>query len=1418
MKKIKNIKVDNAFENNLKNLSLDIPKWTVCGICGVSGSGKSSLACDVIAKYALHAFSVSLPVKLRKKIENGREIKVDQIKYLPPVVLVDIKNANRSIRSTVATTSGLMSILRNMFSLMGKEQGDSKRTLYPRLFSYNIQESKGGGACPHCEGTGKADGIQVSSILKNEQKSLFTDAFSVINEKGIKYTKVSDLFIRAACAYKEIDIDKPISSYTKEELDYLLFGSEELVKFTDRTGANGGKKELAFPGVIPALLEVYKKNKNENIGKFITGGACTYCKGTRYNRSALSHKINNHTIADYLNLSISEAKREIESLVVLYGKEYGGFAEEFSEIASELERIGVGYLTLNREIASLSGGELQRIKLAKQLAMKLENICYVIDEPSSGLHDSNIVDLMNSIQRLRNLHNTVLLVEHNPLILNACDYLIELGPVGGSQGGNLIASGTPEEIIEKATLTGEMLKKTHQYSSESCISTSQKLGIYGVSVNNLQSVNLEIPLESFVTIVGVSGSGKSSAVNTALFDAVDEYLKTGEKKYSLSIDQTVKHIVKLNQNASVANSRSTVATILGVLDTIRKIYASLPLSKELGFDTSAFSKNGKNGACPNCAGSGVIVDEDQNEEICDFCNGSGYAKDILRIKYKGFNISELLALSIDDLTKIIEEPNVEKILKACQDLGLAYLSLDRKTPTLSKGEYQRVRLVTEICKAENKATVYILDEPSKGLHYADVDKIIGTLKRIVQEGNTVIAIEHNIDLIMNSDYIVEFGPGAGKDGGKIVYSGKIEGLKKAKTKTADAILGYKSPRQPDFGATEESGCFEVENSLFHFSLKKDCINVLRGKIASGKSSLLRDTLFANPLKRYLISVSNQGKYITRDIFAEKNKGPALPLSRLINEDTGVFGKNERVAETLNLSSKIEKMFYCSGKHPEDLVRSTFNFAKKSGKCSSCGGAGRFSYYDFEGIRRDADLEKDLYSLIADRTRLSRIAPLLKSEYGIDISQRIAEMSEEEKQIFLFGDRNKTVYYAPKKKEYFWEGCNSILYSNMSYASDSLREYCKNSFQRRKCCYCEGLGIAKRAQASEYRGLRYNAFVQTPVGDLYSILKQNEKEVEEDENSFLMVLNTMLRFGLGDLRLCDYTAELPVEKRMILQYILYRLNSLSDTLLCWDNFGSIDNLTVRDNILGDIREAIKEGMQVLLVDNRLSAQELHEVIIGDWEKAGTKEEFLFDRIRITRGAKIGASNALTPISVKDSFGNYTEVLSLVREAYKKKYPKFSFSGLKEAEKCDKCAGQGYYDVNVGDIGINRCVCPDCLGSGFSQEINACHISGENFGQVIRLPLNRLYHWCEESKFNKLAAILEIYLNMGLERISLCERIQDFSSNEKILLGITSFLTSSDHEAVIEDFSLNMSQNEYFSILQRMDTELMKRDKKIVIVER
>lgn len=1393
------INVVNACENNLKGINVSIPHGKICGVCGVSGSGKSTLACEVIAKYALNSFALGTPSSIQRSISDGITPKVDEVRDIPPVIYIDIKTANRSIRSTVATASGLMSILRNMFSACGKnDQEISGVRVYPRLFSYNISMVEGGGACGRCAGTGFSDSIAEEMIVTHPEKSLFSGAMDVVNEKGIKNTKITDLFLKAFCKEYDIDVEKKLNQYTTEETKLLFYGTDQIINFTDRSGTNGGKKSLAFKGIIGELLDVYCRTKNASIEKIVSKGECCACRGTRYNTLALSYKIDGYSIADILEMNVSDAKKVINQFANRYGTSIEGFAKEFSCIAQELENIGVAYLGLNRGVATLSGGELQRIKLARQIAMNLEGYCYVLDEPSTGLHNANIVALYSSLVRLKNNGNTVLLVEHSPLILKMCDFLFELGPFGGSKGGEVIAVGTPEEIMDGNSLTGLMLKRTAKIQPTGNHSGEKWIHLRRVTCNNLKGVDLEVPLNEFVTVVGVSGSGKSSAVNNAIFEAATEYIDSGRRLYDFASDDKLASIIRLDQNASVTNSRSSVCTFLGLMEKLKEIYVYQAERLKLDIAKAAFSKNSTTGACPVCSGRGVIIDEDQYEETCTACDGTGYKDEVLEVKYKGYNISELMSLTFDELIEVIDDAEINQMVSNCIDIGLGYLSLNRRSTTLSKGEYQRLRIAAEITQKKIGNNVYILDEPTKGLHYSDVSKVVDVLRRLVKEGNSVIAIEHNIDVILQSDYTIEFGPGAGNDGGKIIYCGEPSGLCKVSTPTANAI-------NIQIGTTVDKHLHSQTQDIYvptlngdFIQLKKNEINVIQGKIGSGKSRLLKDIMFANSLKKYMNCVSNQGKYLTRDILAIPFEGAKWPLTRLVSGGEEYFGKDERVIETLNLSSIVEKIFTRANNCDKNINSSCYNAKKRAGKCPVCQGKGRFLSYDFEMIFSDERLESSLINLLNNRSRIDRISPLLKRDYGVCISGKYSNLSEEDRWIYKYGDRKKTVFYAPKKKEYVWEGCNSFIYSNISYADEYFREKVKPTWEKRICPLCGQIGVTTEAARVEYLNMQFGKFVKCNIDELLLKLRDLDGKSNE-EKRLVSTLETLVSYGLGDISLYDYVVDLPKVSRCILQFLSYKAALLTNTILAWDDFSAIGDDTIKSRIICSLNEMIAKGITVLLVDNSFSNNDAHYIHLSEQESSKNDSCIGDIVIESADGDKYCAiGETKNGATIASEIG----IVTFIRDLFKKQYKKYSFTGVKDEEKCSKCKGKSYYEVNMGDIGYCRCDCPDCHGTGFSEAINACVIGQHSIGEVYKMTVLECIQWLTEIGMKRNAEEVKIFSDFGLGNVCITRKYCDLSTNEKSLFDSVLEIRRNSSLLLSQDFLCTASYAERQAILKKM----------------
>ena len=922
------IVIKNARENNLKNVSLEIPKNKLVVMTGVSGSGKSSLAFDTIYAEGQRRYVESLSSYARQFLGNTDKPDVDSIEGLSPSISIDQKTTNKNPRSTVGTVTEIYDYLRLLFARVGVpycpthhipissqsieemtnrvlqleentkimvmspvikgEKGtqadlfDNLRKegyvrvnvdgelrdlseniileknkkhnisvvidrlvikegirgrlfssletasnlshgkvvidvvggedivlsekfacpycdysldeLEPRIFSFNAPY----GACLQCKGLGVQYKLDLDLIIPDKNLSINEggiDAINVDESSNIIYTQLS-----AVSKKYDIDLDAKIKDIPKEKLDIILYGSPDMLDFNyvSKNGNTRNTKDY-FEGIITNLERRYIETKStwirEWIERYMNEVECPMCHGTRLNSNVLSVLIGKKNIYEVTELSILELKEFINSLKL--NNEQKEISDIIiKEINSRLDfliNVGLDYLTLNRAAGTLSGGESQRIRLATQIGSRLTGVLYVLDEPSIGLHQRDNQRLINSLLEMRDLGNSLIVVEHDTDTMLAADYLIDIGPGAGDNGGQVIAAGTPEEVMKnKNSLTGKYLtgELKIEVPKKRRKGNKKYLEIKGAKENNLKNINVKIPLGTFTCVTGVSGSGKSSLINEILYKAlaVSVYgskVKPGKYKEIKGLDNIDK-VVQITQTPIGRTPRSNPATYVGVFDDIRDIFANTKEAKIRGYDKGRFSFNVKGGRCEACWGDGVKkIEMHFLPDVyvpCEVCHGTRYNRDTLEIKFKDKNIYEVLNMRVDEAMKFFENhPKVLNKLQVLHDVGLGYVELGQIAPTLSGGEAARVKLAKELQKKPTGKSVFILDEPTTGLHSDDIKKLLVILQRIVDNGDTVIVIEHNLDVIKVADYIIDLGPeGGNKLGGNIVCTGTPEEVSKVK--------------------------------------------------------------------------------------------------------------------------------------------------------------------------------------------------------------------------------------------------------------------------------------------------------------------------------------------------------------------------------------------------------------------------------------------------------------------------------------------------------------------------------------------------------------------------------------------------------------------------------------------------------------
>lgn len=738
------IVVQGLTQNNLKHISFRIPKEKITVFTGVSGSGKSSIVFDTIAAESQRQMNATYPAYVRSRLPKYPKPAAERIDHLTASVVVDQSPLGGNARSTVGTISGLYSSMRLLFSRIGKPYAGTAS-----CFSFNDPN----GMCRTCSGLGKVTKVDINALIDPEKSW---------NEGCIR----DSLYRRGSWYWRQyaesglFDLDKPLKDYSREEYNLLLYGSRD------------GKGEQEHPKVTGIYHKYTKTLLNRDISSksrhtqeksqnLVTETECTDCRGKRLNEAALGYKINGYSIADMCGMELNQLK---ETLSQITDQTVGVLVQTLIEGLDRMIEIGLSYLHLNRETPSLSGGEAQRLKLVRYMGSSLTGMTYIFDEPSAGMHPRDVYRMNSLLMQLRDKGNTVLVVEHDKDVISIADHVIDVGPQAGQDGGEIVFAGSYQDLLKSDTLTGKAMCRPLPVK-ENPRRPSGSLPIRGACLHNLKNIDVDIPLGIMTVVTGVAGSGKSTLIS-----------KVFAKQYE-------NDIVMVDQGLITATSRSTPASYLGFFDAIRKL-----LAKESRKSDSLFSFNSA-GACPVCGGKGVLVTElafmDPIITECEACGGMRYNEEALACTYKGENIVELLGLTASQALEVFEDVKIKKRLKVMQQVGLSYLTLGQPLCTLSGGERQRIKLAKNLGK---RGGIIIMDEPTTGLHMSDIQNLLKLFDMLVPRGNTLIVIEHSLDVMKQADWIIDIGPDGGKHGGEIVFEGTpADMIKNAKTLTADSL-------------------------------------------------------------------------------------------------------------------------------------------------------------------------------------------------------------------------------------------------------------------------------------------------------------------------------------------------------------------------------------------------------------------------------------------------------------------------------------------------------------------------------------------------------------------------------------------------------------------------------------------------------
>lgn len=1187
------IVVLNAYENNLKNFSVDIPTGKMTALTGVSGSGKSSLLKNVLAASGARKYTCTQSKTIRSALMLSNYVKVDEVVNLPQTVFIDAKNAVTTPNSTVSTVSGVHELLRNLFLDLGEcycpfcgkrindtiklpksfvvdivcderydifltqiadygkivnelffdknqnvlpKRGKSARfaevhfeiencsekqiaeinkvfncivyvdryerydpikkvlcencgRAVPRLtrgrMSFFTPFDEGGGMCRRCNGSGQIVGTETKTLILDDNKTFLGGAICFVNDKGIKYTQVNVSIIKAFARRENIDLKKKVKDLSSTELEKLMEG--DVIPLSIAVG-HGKKISVIYRGVIGELKESFLKGKGVvQLARFFKKQCCSFCHGTRLDEELKGLRLYGKPLETFLRMTFSELREWCEVVQPQIDYKARPYLERLLHKVDNFCRISCGHLSLDRASNTLSGGELQRIRVCSLLNASVNGLCYLLDEPSSGLHEQDIESLGALLRDICDKGNTIVMVEHNRKMLSFCDWIVEIGPGGGENGGTLVFSDNIDNIANYESPTARLLSgKLKPIQKNVHAKIEDFLLFEHLEDNNLKDVTVSIPYGVFSTVCGISGSGKSTLLRNVLLERIGKNVK----KYNFA------DIVYLSQNSVAIPYTSTVAT---QVDCFNVIVSSFSKSSQI--PQEYFKPNSSKGKCPICAGRGVLVSpENELVGICHNCKGQRFDADVLAATLKHHHFGELMMLPLSEIGKFVEDESINSFSKMASLLGIGYLTLSRQISTLSKGEYQRLKIANAI--AQNvKNTLFLLDEPSKGLHATDATNLITAIHELTAMGNTVVAVEHNPIVIFQSDYIIEFG-GTGKSGGYLLYSGISAGIVDKDTPTGYAIketMTVKPHQQSKFNMDCK---YEIGGQPYIYAQNSvHDVTSLRSQFEDIESMTLSDLLAATIPGNVFYS---RTKYFEERIISS-------PVFRSID-----FATKKRysfsIYDVLGLRESYTKDVIRRNPGKADLLRFVFDDNSLTGKCNFCKGRGRTEVVDEDLFLDGHYLSKEAQQFLKKSLMFTETLKELNNKLGISLLDEFGEKNKLARQILFYG---YDACIQDRLCECEWPGLINFFLRNHAHYPNDLGDVFFASRHNARCPVCGGrMFQSEYNQIASTEPLKYQDLMRKPIE--WVMDKLDDNRMEQRYSCLKQHLKIAIDLGIGGL--------------------------------------------------------------------------------------------------------------------------------------------------------------------------------------------------------------------------------------------------------------------------------------------------------------